>query len=199
MASVNFIHSERQANSFFRYNIGLAHNFSGSDRDYERVMPGSDTHFTLLRAGVNYQVRSTSDWIGALRLQGQYTNNHIVAAEQIGAGGQMSVRGFDERAIGADKGIVGSLEIYTPEIAKNTRLVAFTDFAGLWNNTDSRTGTAFSSDRIASAGLGVRYNDVKGGFSLSLDYAKILRDADYDLASAKQNGRRWNLMASMDF
>jgi len=134
-----------------------------------------------------------------LRLQAQYTNNHVVAIEQIGAGGQMSVRGFDERAIGADKGIVGSLEIYSPEIAKNTRLIAFTDFASLANNTDRHTGTAFSSDRIASAGLGVRYNDVKGGFSLSLDYAKILRDADYDLASAKQNGRRWNLMASMDF
>ena len=200
MGSVHFIHSERQANSFFRYNVGLAHNFSGSDRDYERVMPGSDTHFTLLRAGANYQVRSTSDWIGALRLQGQYTNNHVVAAEQIGAGGQMSVRGFDERAIGADKGIVGSLEIYTPEIAKNTRLVAFTDFASLWNNTDSRTGTAFSSDRIASAGLGVRYNDAKSGFSLSLDYAKILRDADkVDLGASKQNGKRWNLTASMDF
>ena len=200
MASVNFIHSERQANSFFRYNVGLAHNFSGSDKDYERVMPGSDTHFTLLRAGANYQVRTESDWIGALRLQAQYTNKHIVAAEQIGAGGQMSVRGFDERAIGADKGIVGSLEIYTPEIAKNTRLVAFTDFAALANNTDSRTGTAFSSDRIASAGLGVRYTNPKSGFSLSLDYAKILRDADkVNLAASKQNSRRWNLMASMDF
>lgn len=199
LASANFIHSERQPNSVFRYNVGIAHNLMGDSKDYKRVMPGSDTHFTLFRAGANYQVRSTSDWIGVLRLQAQYTNNHVVAIEQIGAGGQMSVRGFDERAIGADKGIVGSLEIYSPEIAKNTRLIAFTDFASLANNTDRHTGTAFSSDRIASAGLGVRYNDVKGGFSLSLDYAKILRDADYDLASAKQNGRRWNLMASMDF
>ena len=200
MASLNFIHSERRPNSLFRYNVGIAHNLLGDSKDYERVMPGSTTHFTVLRAGANYQARMAGDWIGALRLQAQYTSNHIVAAEQIGAGGQMSVRGFDERAVGADKGIVGSLEVYTPEIAPNTRLVAFTDFASLANNTDRHTGTAFSSDSIASAGLGVRYSDPKSSFSLSLDYAKILRDADkVDLSSARQNSRRWNLMASMDF
>ena len=114
LASASFIHSERQPNSVFRYNIGIAHNLMGDSKDYESVMPGSDTHFTLFRAGANYQVRSTSDWIGVFRLQAQYTNNHVVAIEQIGAGGQMSVRGFDERAIGADKGIVGSLETTAP-------------------------------------------------------------------------------------
>ena len=127
-----------------------------------------------------------------MRLNGQYTNKRIVSAEQIGAGGQMSVRGFDERAIGADKGIVGSLELYTPEIAKHTRLLAFTDYAHLANNT----GAAFDSESIASAGLGARYSD--GRFSLALDYAAILKDADKNLLRG-QNGRRWNLTASVDF
>ena len=197
LASATYLHSERKPNSVFAYNVGVATNISGDAADYERVSPGSDRQFALLRAGVNYQARTAGDWIGAVRLSGQYTKDHIVPSEQLGAGGQMSVRGFDERAIGADKGFVGSLEIYSPEIAKHTRLLAFTDYAHLANNRNDRNRNAiFGSESIASAGLGVRYSD--GQFSLALDYARILRDADKVNLNG-QNSRHWNLMASVSF
>ena len=197
LATATYLHAERKANSTFAYNVGLATNINGDAAAYERIAPGSDRQFTLLRAGVNYQARTAGDWIGALRLNGQYTKDHIVPSEQIGAGGQMSVRGFDERAIGADKGFVGSLEIYTPEIMKHTRLIAFTDYAHLSNNKSSANrNLIFDSESIASAGLGVRYADEH--FSLALDYARILRDAD-KVNLNKQNSRHWNLMASVNF
>ena len=197
LATATYLHAERKANSTFAYNVGLATNINGDAAAYERIAPGSDRQFTLLRAGVNYQARTAGDWIGALRLNGQYTKDHIVPSEQIGAGGQMSVRGFDERAIGADKGFVGSLEIYTPEIMKHTRLIAFTDYAHLSNNKSSANrNLIFDSESIASAGLGVRYAD--GHFSLALDYARILRDAD-KVNLKGQNSRHWNLMASVNF
>ena len=197
LATATYLHAERKANSTFAYNVGLATNINGDAAAYERIAPSSDRQFTLLRAGVNYQARTAGDWIGALRINGQYTKDHIVPSEQIGAGGQMSVRGFDERAIGADKGFVGSLEIYTPEIMKHTRLIAFTDYAHLSNNKSSANrNLIFDSESIASAGLGVRYAD--GHFSLALDYARILRDAD-KVNLNKQNSRHWNLMASVNF
>ena len=197
LATATYLHAQRKANSTFAYNVGLATNINGDAAAYERIAPGSDRQFTLLRAGVNYQARTAGDWIGALRLNGQYTKDHIVPSEQIGAGGQMSVRGFDERAIGADKGFVGSLEIYTPEIMKHTRLLAFTDYAHLSNNKSSANrNLIFDSESIASAGLGVRYAD--GHFSLALDYARILRDAD-KVNLNKQNSRHWNLTASVNF
>ena len=197
LATATYLHAERKANSTFAYNVGLATNINGDAAAYERIAPGSDRQFTLLRAGVNYQARTAGDWIGALRLTGQYTKDHIVPSEQIGAGGAMSVRGFDERAIGADKGFVGSLEIYTPEIMKHTRLIAFTDYAHLSNNKSSANrNLIFDSESIASAGLGVRYAD--GHFSLALDYARILRDAD-KVNLNKQNSRHWNLTASVNF
>ena len=197
LATATYLHAERKANSTFAYNVGLATNINGDAAAYERIAPGSDRQFTLLRAGVNYQARTAGDWIGALRLNGQYTKDHIVPSEQIGAGGQMSVRGFDERAIGADKGFVGSLEIYTPEIMKHTRLIAFTDYAHLSNNKSSANrNLIFDSESIASAGLGVRYADEH--FSLALDYARILRDAD-KVNLNKQNSRHWNLTASVNF
>ena len=197
LATATYLHAERKANSTFAYNVGLATNINGDAAAYERIAPGSDRQFILLRAGVNYQARTAGDWIGALRINGQYTKDHIVPSEQIGAGGQMSVRGFDERAIGADKGFVGSLEIYTPEIMKHTRLLAFTDYAHLSNNkSNANRNLIFDSESIASAGLGVRYAD--GHFSLALDYARILRDAD-KVNLNKQNSRHWNLMASVNF
>ena len=195
LASVTYLHSEKRPNSVLSYNVGLATNVGG-DAEVYRKQYSADRAFTLLRAGVNYQTRTQSDWIAAVRLNGQYTGQHVVPAEQIGAGGAMSVRGFDERAIGADKGFVGSLEIYSPEIMKHTRFLAFTDYAHLANNNSSKT--IYDNDSIASAGLGVRYADDR--FSLSLDYATILRDADKtDLSIAGANGRRWNLSASMSF
>lgn len=197
LASAAYLHSEKKKNSVLSYNIGIASNISGDAAAYERVAAGSDRRFTLLRAGVNYQTRMQGDWIGGVRLHGQYTREHIVPSEQIGAGGAMSVRGFDERAVGADKGVVGSIEIYTPEIMKHTRLLAFTDYAHLSNNKNTRNrNLIFDSERIASAGLGVRYADEQ--FSLALDYASILKDADKSRL-AGQNSRRWNLSASMSF
>lgn len=198
LASATYLHSERKPNAVFSYNVGVAANVNGDAAENKSLSGGGvDPHFTLLRAGANYQLRAKSDWIGSLRLNGQYTKDHIVPSEQIGAGGQMSVRGFNERAIGADKGFVGSLEIYTPEIAKHTRLLAFADYAHLSNNKNrANRNTIFDSDSIASAGLGVRYSD--GQFSLALDYARILRDAD-KVNLKGQNSRHWNLTASVNF
>ena len=197
LASVTYLHAERKANTIFSYNVGLTANVNGDAESYEKVSPGADSQFTLLRAGANYQARTQSDWIGAVRLSAQYTKDHVVPAEQIGAGGQMSVRGFDERAIGADKGFVGSLEIYSPEIAKHTRLLAFTDYAHLSNNRNDRNRNAiFDSESIPRSVLGVRYADDR--FSLALDYATILRDAD-KVNLNKQNSRHWNLTASVNF
>ena len=198
LASLTYLHTEKRPNNVLSYNIGVAANISGDGATYTDLNH-SDKQFKLLRAGLSYQARTEGDWIAAVRLQGQYTKDHIVPVEQLGAGGQMSVRGFDERAISADKGFVGSLEIYTPEIARNTRLLAFTDYAHLSNNRSANNrNTVYDSDSIASAGLGLRYADDR--FSLALDYAAILRDADkVNLSASKSNSRHWNLTARVNF
>ena len=199
LASIDYSHAQRKENSSFGYHVGLAANVNGDEEEYRRITPGSDEQFLLLRAGMNYQTRSKSDWITGLSLQGQYTGQHIISAEQIGAGGAMSVRGFDERAMSADKGVVGKIEIYTPEVAKGTRFLAFTDYAWLWNNTNDRS-VGFDHDTIGSVGLGVRYTNPRSGLALALDYAHIIKQASkVDLGVLRQNRRPWNFSASMSF
>lgn len=199
LASMDFSHRERRENSTFGYNVGLAANVSGDEKEYANITPGSDAQFLLLRAGVNYQARSQSDWITGVSLTGQYTGQHIISAEQIGAGGATSVRGFDERAMSADKGIVGKIEIYTPEVDKGLRFVAFTDYAWLWNNANPRS-VGFDHDTIGSVGLGIRYTNPRSGLSLAVDYAHIIKEANkVDLGTLRQNRRPWNFSASMSF
>lgn len=192
MLSLDYIHNDRDAHHSFTWTAGFATDFDGSSTDYDKATPGSDKNFHLWKAGLNYQYRTNSDWIAGLRLHGQYTHDNVVSTEQLGAGGIYSVRGFNERIISADTGYTGSLELYTPQFAKNSRFVLFTDFADLTNN-NSRA--SFHNERLASAGIGYRYTDSQRGISLALDYAKII-DGISDLSVSAD--RRWNLVFSMN-
>ena len=113
---------------------------------------------------------------------------------QIGAGGMNTVRGF-ENSISADKGIIGNVEIYTPEFAPHSRFVAFYDYGNLSNN---RQGANFSSESLASVGIGYRYNNPKGGITVSVDYAHPVDDVSSRISNT-ENHRRWNAMVSMSF
>lgn len=169
-------------------------NLNGDVNTYDSYRSGSDSHFNIWQTGLSYQYRMPSDWISNFRLNGQYTKNNLLTTEQLGAGGMYSVRGFNERAISADNGYVGSLEFYTPELAKNQRIVFFTDFAHLFNN-HANTGE-FSQENIASAGIGYRYSNEKNGLAASVDYASIVKDIDNP---ANRDAKKWHVMVSKNF
>ena len=50
-----------------------------------------------------------------LRLNEQISNENLVSSEQLSAGGIYSVRGYEEAELLRDKGIVGNLEIISPQ------------------------------------------------------------------------------------
>lgn len=199
IGSVGFIHNNRDTHHSFSYNLGVYANINGDDAAYNRNWAGPrfgkyDANFVYYQAGINYQVRSNSDWIFGARVNGQYTNNNLVGLAQIGAGGMNTVRGF-ENSISADKGIIGNVEIYTPEFAPHSRFVAFYDYGNLSNN---RQGANFSSESLASVGIGYRYNNPKGGITVSVDYAHPVDDVSSRISNT-ENHRRWNAMVSMSF
>ncbi|SFT88086.1 Hemolysin activation/secretion protein [Selenomonas sp. GACV-9] len=199
IGSVGFVHNNRDTHHSFTYNAGVYVNLKGDDAAYNRNVPVAgfgkyDDNFVYYQAGVNYQVRSNSDWILGARLHGQYTNDNLVGLAQIGAGGMNTVRGF-ENSISADKGIVGNLEVYTPEFAPHSRFVAFYDYGNLTNN---REGASFDSVSLSSVGIGYRYNNPKSGLTLAVDYANPVEDVDSKISNTT-NHRRWNATVSMSF
>ncbi len=88
------------------------------------------------------------------RGQYQYSPDVLISGEQFGLGGSGSVRGTAiERPLSADKGVAGSLEVSTPELAPGLRLFGFADAGWLWNNNPNGA-TKPSTDRLASLGVG---------------------------------------------
>lgn len=195
MLSAAYIHSDRSERHAFAYDLGLAGNITGDKDKFDQATYGSDKNFLLWKGGASYQYRTKNDWIFGLRLRGQYTNHNVVSCEQIGAGGLYTVRGFNERTISADTGLIGSFEIFTPEWLKNSRFCIFTDYGTLHNNNDN---SVFRSETLGSAGIGYRYTDEKNGISLRVDYAKIIDDIRQDLLG-RQGHKQWNVLLTVSF
>ena len=190
--SVNYMDITRNGNSFFAWSLGYTGNIN-SDDNFRLNRANSDSHFNLWKAGINYQARTKGDVVFGLRVNGQYTSDNVITTEQFGAGGINTVRGFKERTAYADKGYMGTLEIYSPEIGKGSRFVVFTDYAKLFNN-EARTGE-LDSDDIGSYGIGYRFYSKKLGLNVSLDYAHAYNNLD----RVSNNHSPWHVSISKEF
>ena len=197
LAGLKYLHQDRGAHHALSYELGGAANVNGDPSAYEAATPGSARDFAYLTAGASYETRLAGDWLLSTRVHGQYTGAHLPTLAQLGAGGLYSVRGFDTNVISADKGVVGSLELYTPEIAPGSRFLAFLDAANLANNLGADT-TCFGSEHIASAGLGYRFTSSDRRLSLAVDYTKIIDNLPDGWADG-QKSRRWNTVVSFIF
>lgn len=196
MVGVTYRHNDRDTRHTFSYEAGYAGNIRGNAGKYAQVGYGNySENFGYVHGGLNYQYRTGGDWLLGLRAQGQYTRSNVLPIEQLGAGGQHSVRGFDERIVAADTGVTGSVEVYTPEIAPKCRLVLFSDAGWLHNNN---TQAIDRSLKLASAGLGFRYLDAKQGVAFTLDYAKPVTDLS-DTYTLDRGHKLWNTTLSFSF
>lgn len=168
--SATYYDVTRKDNNAFSWNVGWTTNLIGNREDYNAVRANTDKNFNILHFGAGYQHKTKTDWLLGIRAYGQWTPNDLVQSEQLGGGGFGSVRGFEERVATGDKGIGGSLEIYTPKVLPDSRFVLFFDAAYLSNNTVNLGEVGHRN--LASFGIGYRYGSEKLGLYASLDYAK---------------------------
>lgn len=174
------------------YNMELAANTgSGAHNDlasYQSEDPRiSTTRWKALRGGASYSAPVAGSWSVGLRGQFQYSPDVLISGEQFGLGGLTSVRGTSlERPLSGDKGLSGSAELFTPELASGLRLLGFVDAGWLGNN--SANAAKPSSDRLASAGLGLRY--AKGPFSVAADYGRLVTGSKVPLALNSSSPQR---------
>lgn len=173
--SVTYQGSQRYGSSFTAYSLGYVRNLPGGGKNstaqYEKYRSNTDANYQLWRGSYNYQHMFSSKWLVNVVLTGQYTNERLIYPEQLGLGGARSVRGLDERDVSGDRGLQASLELYTPEIAKGQRLLAFID-AGHFSNVKPVSGD-LDSDSAAACGIGWRAS-FGGGYSVSADFGYVL-------------------------
>lgn len=111
------------------------------------------------------------------RVNGQWTDEPLLALEQISVGGFETVRGYLENQLVRDRGIVSSLEFRLPVLFDGTGagtvfVSPFFDFGGAWNLNGSPAPTT-----IASTGVGLRAAPWKY-FSAEIYWGYRLREVE---------------------
>jgi hemolysin activation/secretion protein len=168
------------------FNIGYSHNLnvggSYSDpADYEAARPGAVLSYSLLRLGAFAALPLPSSWQMQARASGQWTNDALVPGEQFGIAGANAVRGYEEREITGDSGVIATGELYTPNLLGSRddptsalRLVGFVDAGKAFNQLDTPCRASESSCLLASVGIGGRL--VYGALQFKLDVAHALKN-----------------------
>jgi len=111
------------------------------------------------------------------RFDGQYSEQALISGEQFGMGGiSGGVRGFNERELIGDRGIRGSMEIWSPRFwQKQLRVLSYVD-AGYLSRLEVLPGE-LNSESISSAGIGLLWQ-YKKKLSLSLYLSQALNGND---------------------
>ncbi|MDT8991517.1 ShlB/FhaC/HecB family hemolysin secretion/activation protein [Curvibacter sp. APW13] len=99
--------------------VQWAHNLpwtpqTSDDARFHAARSKARRDYQFLRYSFNGSLPVTSVWSAVARLEGQWSDQPLVGAEQFGAGGANSVRGYPERVISGDAGAVASLELRAP-------------------------------------------------------------------------------------
>jgi hemolysin activation/secretion protein len=183
--------------------FSLSQNIPGGDKGdnaaFRKVRNDADASFTLLRAGLTGVYPLPGDWRIRATTNGQLAWTPLIPGEQFGFGGQNSLRGLDERELSDDIGLVGSFELYTPELMSlikqpkaQLRALAFFD-AGYLERLRPQPGEE-EYRNAASTGIGLRLS-VDRHLSASTDYAFIVGQN----GQRSEGNGRWHFKVSLMF
>ena len=134
-----------EGGSLTQFNSELNFNFAGMGSSYEQFAKrryGATPNYLYLEGEIKHRQALPEDLAVQVRVGGQVANSPLISNEQVGAGGMLTVRGYHEVERLGDNGVLGSLEVWSPdfgdmgldgfEYLNDLRLIAFTDAAQLW-------------------------------------------------------------------
>lgn len=174
----------------------FTHNLSfGGHNDaaaYAAIRAPADPSWKAWRFGGLVTQRLPRNYLAVARMVGQYSNEPLLPGEQLGLGGERSIRGFSERAVAGDSGLQLNLEAWTPPFAElyGTRFLAFFDVG------HKRTKEPFAgqrrNDTLSSIGVGARWQWGKL-LTASLDYGQPLGNGDGEASDRGNSKWHFNL------
>lgn len=134
--------------------------------------PNADGTFTTLRLDWRHTHGLAARWNGLIRLAGQISSQPLVSNEQYALGGVDTVRGYLEAETSGDKGVMGTLELQSPNWVAGLSLpwmqelsTQFFMDAGRVYVTDASAGVPAHSS-LQSWGMGLKW---RGGKAVSGD------------------------------
>jgi hemolysin activation/secretion protein len=165
------------------------------------VSPSSpNSNFVTWRGQGQYVRALAPNSILLLKLEGQIADRPLVALEQIGVGGQDTVRGYRQDLLLGDNGLLASAEvripIFTPAESKQVlQIVPFVDFGVVSNQAPNPNP---KNDTIASGGIGLRYQSGDNFFA-KLDYGVPFTAIDQPKRTGQEKGLHFSMGYSQSF
>jgi hemolysin activation/secretion protein len=161
-----------------------------------------DSQFLSWRGQAQYVRALAPNSIFLFKLESQLADRPLLALEQIGVGGQDTVRGYRQDLLLADNGLIASAEvrlpIFTPPESRHIfQLVPFVDFGLGWNQPNNPSPSPTPST-IASGGLGLRYQ-AGNNFTARLDYGIPFTAIDTIKRTGQEKGFHFSLNYNQSF
>ncbi|WP_019868352.1 ShlB/FhaC/HecB family hemolysin secretion/activation protein [Methylovulum miyakonense] len=144
-------------NTHFGYHVQWVGNTGIGDHnnqaDYGLVRQNANQDWNLLRYGGNFSV-NFQQWLVQTIFTAQYSQDSLIAGEQLGVGGSYDVRGYQERETSADRGEIVKFEVTTPSW-QHINLFAFYDYGH--GRLESHSGSQFYDWSLSSTGVGASW------------------------------------------
>lgn len=166
----------------YGFNAAVAVNVGGSAvQAFDAARPGAKRRYRLARASAFVEKPLTASLTLNARVDLQASADALIPAERFGIGGSNSVRGYEERELSGDHGILLRLELAYAGIdwPQGGRLqpYVFADHGRVQNRGDLPClGLAATVCRLTGAGIGVRLA-LRRRASASLDLARAMERA----------------------
>lgn len=173
-----------------------------TDAIFATQRAGATANYTYGQVTLERDQRLGGGWTAYGRVRGQGSNANLLSSEMLGAGGYDSVRGWEERVVSGDSGVLATAELRTPIFYPST-------FMGFRNVEDGAYGLVFydygsvsphaplpgeTDAELGSVGLGFRYNR-DNWFSLRVDYGFQVTEEGFTDGSSG----RWHVGATATF
>jgi hemolysin activation/secretion protein len=154
------------------------------------IAPSSpDSQFVSWRGQAQYVRALAPNSTFLVKLESQLADRPLLSLEQIGLGGQDTVRGYRQDLLLGDNGLLASAEarfpVFTPPGSKQVlQIVPFIDFGVAWNKSNN---TSIAPNTIASGGLGLRYQS-NDDLLVKLDYGIPFTTIDSTKPTGQEKG-----------
>lgn len=158
-----------------------------STSDYDAFRGGAKPLYVYGRSAIMDLWRGPRDMSVFLSLRGQYSSANLLPSEQLGIGGYDTVRGYEERTLNVDNGLIANFELRSPLIRflqKSVHFqtqVYFLGFVDYGVGVDHKAGDQHPSQGwLCSIGPGARLN-IDRFLSVRADYGfKLHHRPEFD-------------------
>ncbi|MEX0962206.1 MAG: ShlB/FhaC/HecB family hemolysin secretion/activation protein [Simkaniaceae bacterium] len=138
-----------------------------SKADYETLRPDAGNDWVYALGQLSYLQRLSESWSLFLQFKGQATYQNLLPSEQFYFGGYDTVRGYDQRQVTVDNGVILSGELRTPpfrllknvnsmyQVKDGLQFLIFYDYG--WGIDHTAIPTIPKAQWLMGVGPGIRY------------------------------------------